>query len=170
MGPIFDQRERRSIGAIAVAPSAPKVIYVGTGEADMRSDIAQGIGMFGSSDGGASWQAIGLGDTQQIAPVSWSIRAIRTSSSLRHSATPMDPIQERGVFRSTDGGADLGEDAVQGRRYSERSLAFQPGKPSVVYAALWQTGAAALEYLRAVERTGQRALQVDRMAAGRGAC
>ena len=55
-----------SIGAIAVAPSNPKLIYVGTGEADMRSDISQGIGMFRSDDGGKSWHAIGLADTQQI--------------------------------------------------------------------------------------------------------
>src|SRR3982751_3651853 len=58
--PIFDQVNVGSIGAIAVAPSNPKIIYVGPGEADMRSGIAQGIGMFRSTDGGATWQAIGL--------------------------------------------------------------------------------------------------------------
>ncbi|MEO7026967.1 MAG: hypothetical protein ABI056_05370, partial [Caulobacteraceae bacterium] len=60
--PIFDAVGVQSIGALAVAPSNPKVLYVGTGEADMRSDIAQGEGMFRSADGGASWAAAGLAD------------------------------------------------------------------------------------------------------------
>src|SRR5512140_313557 len=64
--PIFDSAPIASIGAIAIAPSNPKVMYVGTGEADMRSDIAQGEGMFKSVDGGKSWSRIGLVDSQQI--------------------------------------------------------------------------------------------------------
>src|SRR5512132_2483092 len=64
--PIFDSQPIGSIGALAVAPSNPKVIYVGTGEADMRSDIAQGEGMFTSVDGGKTWSQIGLKDSQQI--------------------------------------------------------------------------------------------------------
>src|SRR5215471_13234288 len=64
--PIFDSQPIGSIGALAVAPSDPKRIYVGSGEADMRSDIAQGDGMYGSSDGGRSWTHLGLEDTQQI--------------------------------------------------------------------------------------------------------
>src|SRR5262244_2181260 len=64
--PIFDSQPIGSIGAIAVAPSNAKVIYVGSGEADMRSDIAQGNGMYKSSDGGRSWSHIGLDDSQQI--------------------------------------------------------------------------------------------------------
>src|SRR5436190_14391900 len=67
--PIFDDVNVGSIGAIAVAPSDPKIIYVGTGEADMRSDIAQGIGMFRSADGGKTWQSIGLADTQQVGQI-----------------------------------------------------------------------------------------------------
>src|SRR5580693_6891492 len=55
--PIFDEVPVGSIGALAVAPTAPNVLYVGTGEADMRSDIAQGGGMFRSTDGGKSWTA-----------------------------------------------------------------------------------------------------------------
>src|SRR5579863_8194238 len=64
--PIFDSAPVGSVGALAVAPSDPKVIYGGTGEADMRSDIAQGAGLFRSSDSGHSWQSIGLEDSQQI--------------------------------------------------------------------------------------------------------
>jgi len=64
--PIFDAVNVGSVGALAVAVSDPRVIYVGTGEADMRSDIAQGAGVFRSSDAGRTWQSIGLEDSQQI--------------------------------------------------------------------------------------------------------
>jgi hypothetical protein len=69
--PIFDAEPIASIGAIAIAPSDPQTIYVGTGEADMRSDISFGDGMYKSTDGGATWGNIGLRDSRQI----------RTSSS-----------------------------------------------------------------------------------------
>ena len=102
--PIFDQVNVGSIGAIAIAPSNPKIIYVGTGEADMRSDIAQGIGMFRSSDAGATWQAIGLSDTQQIGKILVDPRNpnVILVAALGH---PYGPNEERGIFRSTDGGA-----------------------------------------------------------------
>src|SRR5713226_9036439 len=64
--PIFDGQPIGSIGAIAVAPSNPRVLYVGSGEADMRADISQGNGMYKSSDGGKMWSRIGLADSQQI--------------------------------------------------------------------------------------------------------
>ena len=64
--PIFDSQPIASIGAIAVAPSDPKIIYVGSGEADMRSDISYGNGMYKSTDGGDSWTHIGLEDSRQI--------------------------------------------------------------------------------------------------------
>src|SRR5436190_16082696 len=64
--PIFDGQPVGSIGALALAPSNPRIVYVGTGEADMRSDIAQGDGMYKSEDGGRTWRAIGLADSQQI--------------------------------------------------------------------------------------------------------
>src|SRR5579864_460489 len=64
--PIFDKQDVGSIGAIAVAPSDPSTIYVGTGEADMRSDIAYGDGMYKSTDAGKTWSHIGLENTKQI--------------------------------------------------------------------------------------------------------
>src|SRR5205814_450341 len=64
--PTFDGQPIGSIGAIAVAPSNPRVLYAGSGEADMRSDIAQGNGVYKTTDGGRTWSAIGLADTQQI--------------------------------------------------------------------------------------------------------
>src|ERR1041384_756127 len=67
--PIFDEQPIGSIGAIAVAPSNPKIIYAGSGESDMRSDISQGNGMYRSDDGGKTWSHIGLADSQQIARI-----------------------------------------------------------------------------------------------------
>src|SRR5207249_4352320 len=64
--PIFDDQPIASIGALAVAPSDPRVIYVGSGEADMRSDISYGNGVYKSTDGGATWTRVGLTDSRQI--------------------------------------------------------------------------------------------------------
>lgn len=136
--PIFDKMDIGSIGAIAVAPSSPKRIYVGTGEADMRSDIAQGIGMFRSDDGGATWQSIGLSDTQQIGKI---LVDPRNSNVLLVAALghPYGPNAERGVFRSTDGGRHWTRTLFKDENTGAIDLAFQPGNPNVVYAALWQT-------------------------------
>jgi len=136
--PIFDGQPVASIGAIAVAPSDPRRLYVGTGEADMRSDIAQGDGMFRSDDGGATWRAIGLVDSQQIGRILVDPDdADRVFvAALGH---PYGPNDERGVFRSRDGGGSwqkvLGPDENTGAI----DLAFEPGNAHVVYAALWQT-------------------------------
>ncbi|HEV2595771.1 MAG TPA: hypothetical protein VGU01_11275 [Sphingomicrobium sp.] len=136
--PIFDQVNVGSIGAIAVAPSSPKTLYVGTGEADMRSDIAQGIGMFRSADGGASWQTIGLGDTQQIAKILVDPRHSNTLlvAALGH---PYGPNAQRGVFRSTNGGKTWAKTLYKNADTGAIDIAFQPGNSNIVYAALWQT-------------------------------
>jgi photosystem II stability/assembly factor-like uncharacterized protein len=136
--PIFDGVNIGSIGAIAVAPSNAKVLYVGTGEADMRSDIAQGIGMFRSRDGGATWQAIGLADTQQIAQIRVDPRNpnVLLVAALGH---PYGPNAQRGVFRSSDGGKTWTKTLYKDADTGAIDLTFQPGNPNVVYAALWQT-------------------------------
>lgn len=136
--PIFDDVNVGSIGAIAVAPSNPKILYVGTGEADMRSDIAQGIGMFRSGDGGASWQSIGLADTQQIAKILVDPKNpnVVLVAALGH---PYGPNQERGVFRSTDGGKHWTKTLFRDADTGAIDMVFEPGNPAVVYAALWQT-------------------------------
>ncbi|MFL6196470.1 MAG: hypothetical protein ACJ75H_19975 [Thermoanaerobaculia bacterium] len=136
--PIFDSQPIGSIGALALAPSDPKVIYVGSGEADMRSDIAQGDGMYKSSDGGRTWSHIGLRDSQQIGRVLVHPKdpEVVYVAALGH---PYGPNAERGVFRSRDGGRTwkkvLGKDDDTGAI----DLAFEPGRPEVIYASLWQT-------------------------------
>jgi photosystem II stability/assembly factor-like uncharacterized protein len=135
--PIFDGQPIGSIGALAVAPSDPRVLYAGSGEADMRSDIAQGDGMYKSTDGGRTWNHVGLADSQQIGRVlvDPGDPARVLVAALGH---PYGANAERGVFRTVDGGASwqqvLGDDDV-----GAIDLAFEPGNPRVVYAALWQT-------------------------------
>ncbi|MDR3389449.1 MAG: hypothetical protein P4L92_20585 [Rudaea sp.] len=136
--PIFDAQPVGSIGALAVAPSDSKVLYVGTGEADMRSDIAQGNGVYKSTDAGKTWNFAGLADSQQIGKILVHPRNpdLVYVAALGH---PYGPNPERGVYRSRDGGSNwqkvLGKDDDTGAI----CIAFQPDDPGVIYAALWQT-------------------------------
>jgi photosystem II stability/assembly factor-like uncharacterized protein len=136
--PIFDDQDVGSIGAIAVAPSAPRTIYIGTGEADMRSDIAYGDGMYKSTDGGTSWTHIGLTDTKQIAAIvvdPQNANAVYVAALGR----PYGANPERGVFKTTDGGRTWSKVLYKNPDTGAISLAMEPGNPSVLYAALWQT-------------------------------
>ncbi|HVR47540.1 MAG TPA: hypothetical protein VMT95_13000 [Candidatus Binatia bacterium] len=136
--PIFDREDIASIGAIAVAPSDPSVIYVGTGEADMRSDIAYGDGVYKSTDGGKSWVHLGLSGTRQIGAIVVDPRnaAVAYVAALGH---PYGPSAERGVFKTSDGGATWSKVLYKNEDTGAISLALQPGDPDVIYAALWQT-------------------------------
>ena len=136
--PLFDREPVGSIGAIAIAPSRPATIYVGTGEADMRSDIAQGDGMYKSTDGGAHWTHIGLSDSRQIA----RILVAPQDPDLVYAAVlghPYGPNAERGVFRSRDGGQHWTKILYENANTGAVDLAFKPGDPQTIYAALWQT-------------------------------
>src|SRR6185436_15798753 len=101
--PIFDSQPTQSIGAIAVAPSNPKVLYVGSGEGLQRPDLSVGDGIYRSDDGGATWRHLGLAGAQQIAELRVDPRDPERvfAAALGH---PYGPNPERGVFRSTDGG------------------------------------------------------------------
>jgi hypothetical protein len=136
--PIFDAQPIGTIGALAVAPSDPRVLYVGTGEADMRSDIAQGDGVYRSGDGGRTWAHVGLGDTQQISRILVHPRDANLVyvAALGH---PYGPNEERGVFRSSNGGRTWEKVLYRDPDTGAIDLAFEPGDPRVVYAALWQT-------------------------------
>ncbi|MFZ3215787.1 MAG: hypothetical protein WA192_06985 [Candidatus Acidiferrales bacterium] len=135
--PIFDAEPIASIGAIAIAGSDPQTMYAGTGEADMRSDISYGDGVYKSQDGGATWRNVGLRDSQQIGRILVDPHDANVVlvAALGHA---FGPNAERGVYRSTDGGATwtkvLGKDENTGAI----DLCFDPGDARVVYAALWQ--------------------------------
>jgi len=136
--PIFDGQPVGSIGAIAIAPSRPTTIYVGSGEADMRSDIAQGNGVYKSTDGGAHWTHIGLPDSRQISRILVDPHDpdIVYVGVLGH---PYGPSEERGVFRSRDGGEHWTKVLYENPNTGVSDLAFKPDDPKTVYAALWQT-------------------------------
>jgi photosystem II stability/assembly factor-like uncharacterized protein len=136
--PIFDSQGIASIGAIAVAPSDSNVIYVGSGEADMRASISYGNGMYKSADGGKTWAHIGLGDSRQIGRILVDPRDANKVfvAALGHA---YGPNQERGVFRSKDGGKSWQKILFHDENTGAIDLAFEPGNPRVIYAALWQT-------------------------------
>ena len=136
--PIFDSAPIGSIGALAVAPSDRRVIYVGTGEADMRSDVAQGVGVFRSDDAGHTWQPIGLEDSQQIGrilvdPANADVVLV---AALGH---PYGANEMRGVFRSVDGGKHWQRTLYKDADTGAIDLVAEPGAPNTVYASLWQT-------------------------------
>lgn len=136
--PIFDSQNIGSIGAIAVAPSNAKTIYVGTGEADMRSSIANGNGMYKSTDGGKTWQHIGLDDSAQIGEIIVDPRDANTAyvAVLGHS---YGPNEMRGVFKTSDGGATWSKVLYKNADTGAIHLALDPAHPDTVYASLWQT-------------------------------
>src|ERR1044072_4996561 len=168
--PIFGTAPVGSIGALAIAPSNPRVIYAGTGEADMRSDISQGKGVYRSDDGGATWRFDGLGDSQQIGRIQVDPHDANVAwvAALGH---PSGPNAERGVFRTRGGGAHwtkvLGPDANTGAI----DVVLAPDDPRVLYAALWQARRTPWNIYPPSSGPGSGVLQADRRggpSAGRG--
>ncbi len=135
--PIMDAMDVASIGAIAVAPSDPKTIYVGSGEADMRSDIAHGNGMYRSTDAGATWTHIGLDDSRQIGHILVSPTDPKTLlvAVLGHG---YGPSVMRGVFRSTDGGTTWAHVLERDADTGAIDLASDPAMHDI-FVSLWNT-------------------------------
>ncbi len=135
--PLFDQQSTGSIGAIAVAPSDPNIIYVGSGAGIIRPDLATGNGIYKSTDGGKSWVNLGLHDTQMIAMIAVDPRDPNRLfvAALGH---PHGPNEERGVFRSTDGGRTFQKVLYKDEYTSANDVKIDPSDPNIVYAALWQ--------------------------------
>ncbi len=134
--PIFDRQKVASIGALAVAPSDSNIIYAGTGESDIRSDLASGDGMYKSTDAGSTWQNIGLKETRQISRVVVNPRNpnIVFVAALGHAYAPND---ERGVFRSTDGGSSWQKVLFKDSHTGAADIALAPDAPEVLFAAMW---------------------------------
>jgi photosystem II stability/assembly factor-like uncharacterized protein len=135
--PIFDSQPVASVGAIAVAPSAPDTIYVGSGESTLRDSAGYGNGMYKSVDAGRSWTHIGLADTHHIGKIAVDPRDPNRLfvAAIGHLYAAND---QRGLFRSTDGGKNwkrvLGDANV-----GAVEVVIDPSNPRVVYAGLWNT-------------------------------
>ncbi|MGD2122574.1 MAG: glycoside hydrolase [Gemmatimonadota bacterium] len=135
--PLFDDQPTSSIGAIAVAPSDPNIIYVGTGAGIIRPDLSTGFGMFKSTDAGETWTHLGLRDSQMIA----DIVVDPTNPDRLFVAVlghPYGPNEERGIFRSLDGGSTYEKVLYRDEYTSGNDLLLDPSDPNTVYATLWQ--------------------------------
>ncbi|HVX39372.1 MAG TPA: glycosyl hydrolase, partial [Gemmatimonadaceae bacterium] len=135
--PLFDNESTGSIGAIAVSPTNPSIIYVGSGAGIIRPDLATGDGMYKSTDAGKTWTHLGLRETQMIAQVDVDpTNPDRVFvAALGH---PYGPNAERGVFRSTDGGKTFQKVLYKDEYTSANDVRIDPSNPQIVYAALWQ--------------------------------
>ncbi len=135
--PVFDDQPTQSIGAIAVAPSNPDIVYVGSGEGLHRPDLSVGDGIYRSADGGRTWRHLGLADGQQIPDIAIDPRDPDTlfAAVLGH---PYGPNEERGIYRSRDGGVTWRKVLYKDADTGASAVAIDPSRPNVVYAALWQ--------------------------------
>jgi hypothetical protein len=127
-----------SIGALAVAPSNPNIIYVGSGEGLRRPDLSTGNGMYKSIDAGLTWQHLGLRDAQQISSI---IVDPKDPDRLFVAVQghPYGPSNERGIFRSLDGGLTFQKVLYKDENAGGMDLVFDPLNPRTIYASLWSS-------------------------------
>ncbi|PYR73501.1 MAG: hypothetical protein DMF86_20305 [Acidobacteria bacterium] len=136
--PVTDnQIASSSVGAVAVAPSNPDVVYIGTGETEIRGNIAPGDGVYKTTDAGKTWTHVGLRDAQNIA----KIRVHPTNpdvvfvAAFGHHAAPN---AERGIFRTKDGGKTWEKVLARDPKTGGIEVVLDPNNPSVLYASLWE--------------------------------
>ncbi len=135
--PIFDKETTGSIGDIAVSPSNPNAVYVGTGEGLHRPDLATGDGMFKSMDGGNTWKHVGLNDAQQIGRVV----VHPTNPEIVFAAVLGHPYGEnemRGVYRTKDGGANWEKVLYINHNTGAIQVELDPTNPEILFADLWE--------------------------------
>src|SRR5947199_7388427 len=135
--PIFDDQATGSVGAIAVATSDANTIYIGSGEGLQRPDLSLGDGIYKSTDAGKTWIHLGLRDGQQIPQIAVDPRdADRVLVAV--AGHPYGPNEERGIFRSTDGGKTFEKVLYKDENTGAADVLIDPSHPDVAYAALWE--------------------------------
>lgn len=136
--PVTDgQITSSSVGAVAVSESNPDIVYIGTGETEFRGNIMQGDGVYKSIDGGKTWKNTGLKNTQSISrvrihPTNPDIVYV---SALGHA---FGPNEERGVFKTMDGGKTWKRVLFKGDNAGAEDLVIDPNNPDIIYATIWQ--------------------------------
>jgi len=135
--PIFDHEPTQSIGSIAVAPSNPNIIYVGSGEGLHRPDLSVGNGIYKSTDAGKTWTHLGLRDGLQIPALAIDPRDPNKifAAVLGH---PYGPNEERGLFRSTDGGQTWQKVIYKDENTGASEVEIDPSNPDIIYASMWE--------------------------------
>jgi photosystem II stability/assembly factor-like uncharacterized protein len=135
--PIFDDQPTGSVGCIAVAPSDPNVIYVGSGEGLQRPDLSVGDGIYKSTDAGRTWTHLGLRDGQQIPQIAVDPRD-PNRILVAVAGHPYGPNEERGIFRSVDGGKTFEKVLYKDENTGGADVLIDPANPDIAYAALWE--------------------------------
>jgi photosystem II stability/assembly factor-like uncharacterized protein len=135
--PIFGDQPTGSVGCIAVAPSDPNVIYVGSGEGLQRPDLSVGDGIYRSGDAGKTWVHLGLRDGQQIPQIAIDPRD-PNRVLVAVAGHPYGPNEERGIFRSVDGGKAFEKVLYKDENTGGADVLIDPSNPDVAYAALWE--------------------------------
>ena len=158
--PIFDDQPTGSIGAIAVAPSDPNIVYVGSGEGLQRPDLSTGDGIYKSTDAGKTWTHLGLRDGQQIPQIVVDPRNPNRLfvAVLGH---PYGPNEERGIFRSTDGGQTFQKVLYKDENTGGYDVDIDPGESGHRVCDSLGSAAGALGKRR-MDRHERRHLQIDR--------
>jgi photosystem II stability/assembly factor-like uncharacterized protein len=134
--PIFDKQPSLSIGSVAIDPSNPQTVWVGTGESWARNSVSVGTGIYRSRDGGENWEALGLADSEHIARVVVHPKDSNTvyACALGHL---WNSNTERGVFKTADGGKTWNKVLYRNDRTGCAEMAMDPQDSSVLYAAMW---------------------------------
>ncbi|MEY8780639.1 WD40/YVTN/BNR-like repeat-containing protein [Allomuricauda sp. XS_ASV26] len=136
--PVTDgQINSSSVGAVDVADSDPDIVYIGTGESEFRGNIMQGDGVYKSTDAGKTWVHAGLKDSQTIS----RIRIHPTNPDIVYAAVlghPFGPNEERGVFKTTDGGDTWKKILYKGPKAGAADLILDPSDPNTIYASIWE--------------------------------
>jgi photosystem II stability/assembly factor-like uncharacterized protein len=136
--PIFDDQPTGSVGAIAIAPSNPDVIYVGSGEGLQRPDLSTGDGIYKSTDGGKTWRHLGLREGRQIPQIVVDPRDPRRLF-VAVLGSPYGPGPERGLFRSADGGETFEKVLYRDEDTGAVDVVLDPKDPRTLYAVLWES-------------------------------
>ena len=135
--PVFDDKPVHAIGALALAPSDPQVVYAGTGEPFIRSNVSLGNGVWKSDDGGESWEHTGLDETGRTSRIVLhpTNPDVAYATALGHGYSPQ---KERGVYRTMDGGESWEQVLFVDENTGASDLVMDPSNPRILFAGMWQ--------------------------------